>query len=210
MPSATVSSSPSSARPRMRRTSGRPVEVDHVHVVSPVFGVGFACTRFLFLDINMPSHVDRGRSVRATDLPASPELQVVTHEAVGTDVVGPRAGAAPIQELRTRSVLGIDGEALAQDRGRRASVTRRSSRSSGHGRSGLMWSGVSGEMPPQSLRPAAGSAAVARVGKIRRGLDVHLRPEEQARHREGAQRGPAGSGPAPRASGWWAWPGSSG
>ena len=50
-----------------------------------------------------------------------------------------------------------------------------SASSCGHGASGLTWSGVTGETPPQSLMPARDQSARDRRGQVGRRLDVHRR-----------------------------------
>ena len=67
-----------------------------------------------------------------------------------------------------------------------SAVISRSRSSEGHGRSGLTWSGVSGETPPQSSMPASSSARHSvEVDQVRRRLDPRLRAEHEPGDRDG-------------------------
>ena len=63
-----------------------------------------------------------------------------------------------------------------------AAVRRARSSRCGHGASGLTWSGVTGETPPQSLIPAAIISSNRVRHQIGRRLEVHRRAEDQPRH----------------------------
>ena len=69
----------------------------------------------------------------------------------------------------------------------RLSLAARSSSSSGHGASGLTWSIVTGETPPQSSMPASSSAREV-AGQVRRRLHRDLRRQDQPRGRDRPQQ----------------------
>ena len=90
-----------------------------------------------------------------------------------------------------------------------ASVAPRSTASAGQARSGLTWSAVTGETPPQSSMPACEQGCQV-VGQVRRRLHVDLGRQHQPGRRDGPLQvvGRAGLGAAPSPS--RAWAGSSG
>ena len=96
------------------------------------------------------------------------------------------AGVEPA--LRVARVGRIDRQPLDQHlagarRSRAASASR-----CGHGASGLTWSGVTGETPPQSLMPAAISLRQRAGLQIGRRLDVHRRRRRSRRATAMVQR----------------------
>ena len=83
---------------------------------------------------------------------------------------GPAPGNGPPGRASGRARRRTTGgaSAAAPARGRASSVTARRVRSAGQGRSGLTWSMVTGETPPQSSRPAP-SRSPSRSGSERFG-----------------------------------------
>ena len=67
-----------------------------------------------------------------------------------------------------------------------SSVTSRRRSSAGQGRSGLTWSAVTGETPPQSSMPASSSAPKS-SRQVRRGLEVHVAGQDQAGQGDGVE-----------------------
>ena len=82
---------------------------------------------------------------------------VVAAEALGVGAVEDREAQAGVEPaLGVERELGVDREP-GREREAGASVTSRSRSRAGHGRSGLTWSAVTGETPPQSSMPASSS-----------------------------------------------------
>ena len=78
-----------------------------------------------------------------------------------------------------------------------ASVTARSRSSAGHGRSGLTWSAVTGDTPPQSSMPASSSGPEV-VGQVGRDLQVHVRRAARGGPRPRSRAAPRAGRPASR------------
>src|SRR5258705_3659616 len=151
IPSATVSSSPSSARPRMVRTSG---------------------------PAQFRSLLSTGRFLRPQRLPASPALEVRTDEAVRIDVVGHARAECAIQEFGSGGVLGVDGEALAQLVARRLGGPAQLPQQ-GPGPFRVDVVGGEGRDSAPVIEAGGGEAAIAGVGEVRRRLGIALRPDRE-------------------------------
>jgi hypothetical protein len=165
--SAAGSSAASAARPHVGRRAaaggGRglahlvPVAVDLVEVAAAVAGAALG--------------VDRGVQVGAADrrpaavglLPGQPDRAGRPRAGQAGLRVGQRgdvrAAAAGRATARRADVLGVDRSAARAARSRPRRDRAASSSICGQGRSGLTWSGVSGETPPQSSMPARSSSA---------------------------------------------------
>ena len=141
-----------------RSRSGLPVAVHLVEVVAAVGGAALGVDGAV--QVGAPAG---GREPPSGSCQAGHRRRVLAGQPglrVGQGARRAAAAAGRARARRARTNSRVDGEAFAQ----RRSPPRRSdaARSSicGQGRSGLTWSGVSGETPPQSSIPAPRSSAI--------------------------------------------------
>ena len=163
---------PAIARPaRRRHVRGHlgPVAVDRVEVAAAVArcgpSVSIVACRSVRPDRDASSGSCHGRPAGSAASSGQPGRRVGQRRHVrGEPRVEPALAAA--------HVLRVDGQPLAQLEARPRRTCARSSSICGQGRSGLTWSGVTGETPPQSSMPARSSRSNSRVDQVRRGLDA--------------------------------------
>ena len=171
-PTCLAAARPSRRRRRRSRRAGRRCGPS-VSIVGVQVGAARRCAK-------PPSGSCQGRPDRARVLAGQAGRRVGQGARRAASSRGSSHGS-PAQ----RRTPGGRSAARAASKPASAVSARPARRACGQGRSGLTWSGVSGETPPQSSMPAPSSSRHSvEVDQVRRRLDPRLRAEHQPGDRD--------------------------